>query len=335
MTASCRASSHPPAARVRAVRPLRLVPGNPATVALALAGALVATAALFGCAGGGEDPGISPDRCKARDCGPSSGGPESDPLDSDEEFDTQLPPPEDTRPTDTHDPVDAASDGSDASTDSGKADATTPDTTAIDTGVDTGPTCAIPTGKTCGWFPQCNCAAGQNCDFTSVDGTVACVAAGTVDRNGKCTTLGQCKKGLTCVLGLCMPFCGGVADCPTAGSPLCHTVSGGTTDIPGLKVCMQQCDPRAPAAICGASTACGFITASETTCIRAGTSTTYGGCKTDGFACAPGYTCVGTAGDCLSWCRVGFPGDCSGARICYTFSDHPKIKGVEYGVCDF
>ena len=305
----------------------------------ALLTVLAAGLATAGCAGGGDDPGVAPDRCKTRDCGPSSGGPESDPLDTDEEYDTDLPPPDDTAFEDTQSELDAPDDAVDARLDSTTSD--TRDSGAIDSGVDlgvdTGPTCTIPTGKACGWSPQCGCTAGQNCDFTSTDGSVACVAAGTVDRNGKCSALGQCKKGLTCTYGLCLPFCSVVGDCPSAGSPLCHTVSDGTTDIPGLKVCMQQCDPRAPAAVCGAATACDIVdgAAGDTTCSKSGTSTALGGCASDVFACAPGYTCVGTAGDCLSWCRVGFPGDCSGGRTCYPFSDHPKIKAVEYGVCDF
>lgn len=308
----------------------------------ALAAFVVLAVAIGGCAGGGDDPGVAPDRCKTRDCGPSSGGPESDPLDSDEEFDTDLPPPEDTAFEDTHEPgLDTAADGADVGRLDAAADTTTSDSavpdSGIDTGIDSGPTCTVPTGKACGWSPQCGCTAGQNCDFTATDGSVACVAAGAVDRNGKCTALGQCKKGLTCTYGLCVPFCTVVADCPAAGSPLCHGVSGGTTDIPGLLVCMQQCDPRAPAAVCGAATACDIVdgAAGTTTCSKSGTSTALGGCATDVYACAPGYTCVGTAGDCLSWCRVGFPGDCSGGRTCFSFSDHPKIKAVEYGVCDF
>jgi hypothetical protein len=301
----------------------------------ALARLVVGTAAL-GCAGGGDDPGVAPDRCKARDCGPTSGGLDADELDSDEEFDTAFPPPGDTAIADTLRPTDTAVDTAVAETkaDTAKVDTAVPDT-ADSAPLDTAPPCTIPTGKTCGWSPQCGCGVGQNCDFTSTDGSVACVAAGTVDRNGKCTTLGQCKKGLTCVAGLCMPFCTVVADCPAGSTQLCHTVSGGTTDVPGLLVCMQQCDPRAPAAVCGASTACEIIDSAkgDTTCTRAGTSTALGGCATDAFACAAGYTC--TSGDCLAWCRVGYPGDCTGGRTCFQFSDHPKIKGVEYGVCDF
>ncbi|MEO7095881.1 MAG: hypothetical protein ABI175_21655, partial [Polyangiales bacterium] len=187
MTASCRVSPHTPGRWLAAV------------CALVGLGVLVVPS---GCAGGGDDPGVAPDRCKARDCGPSSGGLDGDKLDGDEEeFDTEFPPEEDTAIADTRKPgVDTAlsdtpidSAVTDTAVDSAKADTAPPGDTA---------TCTIPTGKTCGWSPQCGCTTGQNCDFTSTDGSVACVAAGTVDRNGKCTALGQCKKGLTCVAGL-------------------------------------------------------------------------------------------------------------------------------------
>src|SRR5206468_1738485 len=98
-------------ARVTPARSRRT--GLAAIVALAQ---LVAVTVALGCAGGGDDPGVAPDRCKARDCGPSSGGPEADQLDSDEEFDTEFPPPDDTAIPDTLRPADTAVDAAAADT---------------------------------------------------------------------------------------------------------------------------------------------------------------------------------------------------------------------------
>lgn len=266
---------------------------------------------VVGCATASTDPGVGTERCGVHhDCGPTSGNDAG--LDGNEPLDTT--PGFDAPHFDTP--------GSDTTPPPG-------DTT----------TCTIPTGKTCGWIPQCGCAAGQNCDFTAVDGTVSCVAAGSVGLNGKCSKLGECQKGYSCVAGLCFPFCNSAADCAgESGSPICHSVTGGTPpkDIPGFEVCMQQCDPRKPTTICGAGVGCGIVdgVAGQTTCIGAGSTGSGASCTTDPFTCAPGLICVntGTSSSCLPWCRVGFS-DCTGVATCTMFSDHPKVGGVEYGAC--
>ena len=231
-------------------------------------------------------------------------------------------------------------------TDSGRSDTRVPseDTGVVPVGdsggggTDTGPAaCTKTSGKTCDIFPQCGCAAGQNCNVSTVAGATKCYTAGTVGTHEKCTGNGQCDKGLQCVANVCVPFCKSDADCPMADAR-CRTAqydnAGTPTDIPGYDICLAQCDPMNPAATCGANTTCFFPYTDDTTqCALAGTSKSTGGCASDTFACAPGYICV-NSGDCLKWCRVGFASDCTGTGgSCTPFTTPPMRSGIEYGVC--
>ena len=92
------------------------------------------------------------------------------------------------------------------------------------------------------------------------------------------------------------------------------------------------CDPRNPGASCGSGKGCVFDGAG-TMCASAGTGTTAGGCVGSASACAPQYVCVGS--DCMRWCRVGFPGDCTAGKSCLSLPSHPKYGGIEYGVCAY
>lgn len=310
------------------------------TYALASVVSLSMVALAAGCAQGSSDPGVSADKCRLRDCGPSSGG--GDGTVDEPDFgvdDTSTPFLDSGKPKD--------SGGGGGDTTAGDDTGVPPlDDTGV-VGVDTGPTtCTPPAGKVCGTLPQCGCTGGKNCDVTKVDGTTSCVAGGTISKNGKCTKIGECAVGFSCVAGLCLPFCNSASDCSGSGSPRCqavmYTPTGSTTSkpIPGFNVCEQQCDPVSPSSVCGSGVGCALVSSTgDTTCLAAGSATGPGACTSDVFACAPGYTCVpaaapSTGSDCLKWCRIGFPSDCSGAYpTCYGFTDHPKIGGTEYGVC--
>jgi hypothetical protein len=263
----------------------------------------------------GTETGVVKDNCKIRDCGAVGGGSDGDPeddtldeLDTDEPIDTDV---EDTAPA---------------------IDSTT------DTGAPSETGSCVPAGKTCGTIPQCGCASGQNCEVTAGDGNRSCVAAGTKKLNEACSDFGQCEKGLSCGLyGLCVPFCNTTADCPSP-SMTCRQAQidsgdAGVTDIPDYKTCETNCDPINPSKSCGTAS-CAFADSTSTVCIPAGTGTTLASCKKAGTACAAGYACVGD-GDCHRWCRVGFAGDCPGGKTCNTFSDHPKLGGVELGWCAY
>ena len=187
-------------------------------------------------------------------------------------------------------------------------------------------TCTIPAGKKCGTYPQCGCP-GKNCDVTKVDGTRACVAAGPKNLHDKCSALGECAAGLSCIAGNCLPFCDSSGGCKGA----CTTIQGGTpsADIPDYMVCFEDCDPVKPAAVCGSGN-CQFNGTSQTVCTSAGTGAA--GCSTTTpFSCAAGYVCL-TTNACAKWCRVGFPTDCAGGT-CGPLTSKPTIGGVEYGVC--
>lgn len=275
---------------------------------------LIAVLLCLGCARGEDDPGQAKDSCRLRDCGVAVGGQETDPED-------EGLPPEDTGAALTDTAV-------------GPTDTAAP---PKDTAPPADTACTPPSGVVCTTFPQCGCASGTNCDVTDYStGKTSCVMAGSKTPHQRCNALGECARGTTCVYDVCMPFCGAAGDCSaTAQCRAVQYVEGSVTkDVPGMKVCMEGCDPLNPSKLCGAATTCLFSSPTTTTCAAAGLSTTAGSCASDPFTCAPGYVCVNT-GDCKRWCRVGFTGDCPGGKTCGLLSTKPKIGGIEYGVCAY
>jgi hypothetical protein len=261
------------------------------------------------CAAGETDPGIARDNCRLRDCGSAVGGQEVYP-----EEDEGVPI------EDTGSPM-----------------------KDIGTKIDAAPDvpCTTPSGAACALYPQCGCTTGMSCDVPPAnfgDGKASCVTAGSRAVHQKCTTTGECSAGLTCYYDVCMPLCATSGDCTGLGTPLCSDVQyvdgGVTKSVPGMRVCMAQCDPLNPSKVCGASTTCLFPSSTMTICAAAGLSTTATSCASNPFACAPGYVCVGT-GDCKRWCRIGLAGDCPGGKTCNKLSTTPKIGTIEYGVCAY
>lgn len=212
--------------------------------------------------------------------------------------------------------------------------------TGTTVGKDTGSAGCTPTsGKTCDTFPQCGCAAGENCNVATTAGATKCYPAGTKGTHERCSGTGQCDKGLQCVSDLCVPLCKTDSDCPMSGA-LCKTAQytptggGSPADVPGFDICLAQCDPINPGAACGAGSTCYFPYTDDTTqCAAAGSSKSAGGCASDVFACAPGYICI-DPGDCYKWCRVGVSTDCTGTGGTCTGFVTPQMRGgIEYGVC--
>lgn len=162
--------------------------------------------------------------------------------------------------------------------------------------------------------------------------------AGSKTAGQSCKDLGECAKGLTCVFGACQSFCASPGDCPKAGSsclPVLYYDSATKTTkaIPGFTTCAAPCDPLTPSKVCGAGANCLFADPTHTTCSGGGTGIGAAACSsTNPFSCAPGYLCLST-NECRRWCRIGFSGDCPSGKTCGALTDHPKLSGVEYGVC--
>jgi hypothetical protein len=309
-------------------------------VVVALAAIGLARGAI-GCATASQDTGTPRDSCKRRDCGPTYGnGGSYFPGDDADDFPIEeAAPPDDTAPPDDlgvdtsvapdaplpDAPADAPADAKPDAVADAKPDALTdakPDA----------PSCSVPSGATCALAPQCGCSASQTCDLASAAGATRCVTAGTKKLGEACAAAGACGLGLTCFGGICQKLCAGSADCAGITAAVCSAIA------PGAKACLSQCDLRTPATVCGALN-CTLIDGAKgiTACIAAGAS--YNGCTANFYACAPRYACVpdslGTGNVCLRWCRVGIDADCPTGKVCYAYSDHPAVAGVEFGICDF
>lgn len=212
--------------------------------------------------------------------------------------------------------------------------------------------CEPPSGEICSTFPQCGCATNENCNIVSASGRTACFPAGTGALHAACTKAGDCQTGLQCFGGVCVPLCiDADTDCTIGNTPRCKKVSftpPSTPDdrpdaapadtrpppveIPGFGVCLAQCDPLQPAAVCGEGRSCVFFWPLDgtTQCTSPGTATGAGACAKNSLACAAGYGCFD--GDCRKICRVDVAADCPGAA-CRAFAPAITKGSVQYGTC--
>jgi hypothetical protein len=201
-------------------------------------------------------------------------------------------------------------------------------------------------GAPCDTFPQCGCKVGESCDVNDgLTGMTQCAPSSNTAKGAICEAINACAPGLSCVGEACKPFCVTATDCATTGAD-CVGVTyglsdGGTGDVPGMKVCTDQCDPIT-AQGCGSGVACDPIddinvTPGHSLCSKAGTSTT--SCSNT-VGCAVGYVCL-SDNVCYKWCRSGVTSDCTSAQTCYQFksSGTPSVVGYYYvgtqgfGVC--
>lgn len=223
-------------------------------------------------------------------------------------------------------------DGGGGQPDSGNADSGNPDTGTPDTCMKAAPS------NVCGVDPQCDCGAGTcEVDHMKLDGTTSCVTAGTSGIGKACTaTANQCAQGLTCVWGVCRPYCGSVGDgaaCTEAGTGICRQLQDNTMkNIPNMLVCSTDCALDS-ATSCGGTSACIWDTSKTVTdCYPVPSGNT---CSASQPFCAPGYVCylpTSTTYACGLWCQVA-KNNCTGGKTCTGFGTKIVVGGVEYGVC--
>jgi hypothetical protein len=216
--------------------------------------------------------------------------------------------------------------------------------------------CTPPAASACVVFPQCGCSATQSCDITDTSGNMVCVATGTTANWNLCTGSGQCRKGSSCVHGVCTPFCANVgapsADC--AGGNECYQLQDASqspaVNIPNDKVCTLNCDPVNPQnatggyAPCGAGVNCYPDTDHYAWCLGPTTAAgTQGVDCTDTSSlaanpslCAVGYYCVPGStfgGTCYKTCHKAQTGECPGSTACTSFSTKQYAGSLEIGYC--
>jgi len=206
--------------------------------------------------------------------------------------------------------------------------------------------------STCGIFPQCGCSgATPNCNVED-DTTfkASCVAAGVTPDWNNCSNNGdgQCTVGRSCVNGVCMPFCGAVADCPGSYRSCVQVQNSSSQDITGMKVCTSYCDPTNPQNATGGYTACGPgvncypSTDHNPYCLgpTAAGGTQNASCKNgnagDDSKCAPGYICLNSLPSvygCYRLCKVGGSGGCPSGTSCNSFATSAYSGPQEIGYC--
>lgn len=194
-----------------------------------------------------------------------------------------------------------------------------------------------PPSNVCGVDPQCGCNTGTcEVDQMKLDGSSACVTAGSLGIGKACTaTANQCATGLTCIWGVCRPYCGSIGDggkCNQPGTGVCRQLNDSNSKaIPNLVVCSTDCTLNDPNS-CGGKSGCVYDgTNMVTDCYPVGTSMT---CTKTQTNCAPGYECVTTNMvnyTCNKWCKIG--GNDCGAKVCGGFQPKVIVNNVEYGVC--
>jgi hypothetical protein len=150
----------------------------------------------------------------------------------------------------------------------------------------------------------------------------------------------DCAAGLTCVFGVCSPFCtasqlGTKCTGSSAGAPLgqCIQLTNSGTVIPQDTICLFECaaDPNScpPGQGCIGVTVESGTTYSE--CQLAGTSGPGVSCTSDAN-CVAGDVCVASADVCGQVCRSN--ADCANLGNTCDLSAPVTVNGVAYGVCD-
>ncbi len=193
-----------------------------------------------------------------------------------------------------------------------------------------------PPSSVCGVYPQCGCSGGTcEVDQQKLDGSSSCVTAGSKQIGDACSkTAGECAQGLTCIFGVCRPYCGSDgASCSDPGTGHCKQLTQGQaqTPIQNLLVCSVDCSLTDPNSCGGGGVGCVYdSTNQDTDCYTTGTAMT---CSSTTF-CAPGYECIIDGNNntlCKQWCHVN-GSDCN-TGTCTSLGTPVVVNGVEFGVC--
>jgi hypothetical protein len=148
----------------------------------------------------------------------------------------------------------------------------------------------------------------------------------------------DCAPGLSCVYGVCRPFCAeDKAACSGSGLGKCSQYyDAPNTPVPNAKFCTLTCDLRNPSAACGSNTCVWHTDLGTTDCQGAGTIDVDSPCTTAND-CKPGLACAEDPlfGSlvCKRWCRIGNPDDCSPFGFCLDVGG-PTQGGSRLGQCN-
>ncbi len=212
-----------------------------------------------------------------------------------------------------------------------------PDTGGNDPDTGSGNCSKSPPSNVCGVDPQCGCNSDTcEVDQVKLDGSSSCVTAGSNGIGKACTaTTSQCATGLTCIWGVCRPYCGSIGDkgmCNQPGTGVCRQLTDNSMKaIPNLVVCSTNCALN-DATSCGGKSGCIFDNANGVTdCYPVGSAMT---CSKNQTNCAPGYECITlnmSTYSCAKWCKMG--GNDCGGKVCSGFMPKVLVNNVEFGVC--
>lgn len=218
----------------------------------------------------------------------------------------------------------------------------TPTDAALDGDADTGEAgdaeaaaCPSP----CGYAPQCGCSASETCE--RVDGSLACLSAGTAKAGVACLSTRECAAGLVCSQGVCRPPCATPGDaCTGDRAGTCSAYADGDAGAagPSHNACAVKCAYDREDA-CGftpgdlLAAACVYQPATDTVECRKvrNVQLQSGLCDADPD-CGAGRVCIPSAGfnTCRRLCKVGSPDACGG---CKPFAQPRVVDGVSYGYC--